>query len=681
MSKPQIRFTQGLVVGVADAALVGVVGVSVTCDNVGGQLADPEWILLDARHSLDSAKNSALTSGPDAVFGGSPSSNTGVSFTPDKSGDYMVQVRSQSNHLNASVPKVFRILDDNQLSPPAFQSAKEETNFGGTIARGNAPMLEGMFDVAHDAKSSAATAAAAAASASTAAATAQTTANLAETHAQTGITNAATATAAAASASTAASAAQTTANLAETAAAAAQTTANAAVPKATTIAGDSSIAVNGDATPKAINSGPIALTFTGSASGATGPMAASQLPPATLNNPPTAIVIGSIASIPKLTKIVETTKQGRFVIDTTIDYRVSGTTGANWLGYSRDLVTDDVASVVLETSQERWFGDIAIAGTVAANMTKSHRRKHLTGTLPAGRYKFEFQVGELQKDTGGVGKIGTAQSDVIFYADARYVDVIPTLVMWVGDSNSVFGANTAPVSGGPRAKFFHYCLANRKAVAITGTSAQDGPTLVDGVEFTRQHNGVSSTDLSYWVTNFPIHFPLSGPPQRTYPGQPGAVTTAPPYAKVIMFQIGTNDARIGGTGIAGSDTKIANLLDSALTPSPATVDGTTPRVVVINVPPQLGTFADDASTATLNASWLAAVNTRIGAGKKISLLDWQSIVRATPSFATTLYSDTPNALHFNDAGMDLLGLSLFNHINGLASGTVLQSVPSPITIP
>lgn len=663
MSKPQIRFTQGLVVGVADAALVGVVGVSVTCDNVGGQLADPEWVLLDARHSLDSAKNSTLTSGPDAVFGGSPSSNTGVSFTPDKSGDYMVQVRSKSNHLNASVPKVFRILDDNQLSPPAFQSAKEETNFGGPIARGNAPMLEGMFDVAHDAKSSAATAATAAASASTAAASAssaasaaQTTANLAETHAQTGITNAA----------------------------AAQTTANAAVPKATTIAGDASIAVNGhaDGSPQQIGTGPIALTFvgsTGSTLGIPGSIVATQMPPATLNNPPTAQTIGAIASIPKLTKIYETTQQGRFVIDTEIDYRVSGTTGANWLGYSRDLVTDDVASVTLEVSQERWFGDIAIAGTVAANMTKSHKRKHVTGTFPPGRYRFEFQVGELQKDTGGVGKVGTAQSTVMFYADSRYSDITPTLVMWVGDSNSVFGANTAPVSGGPRAKFFHYCLANRKSVMITGTSAQDGPTLVDGVEFTKQHNGVSSTDLSFWITNFPTHCPLSGQPQRTYPQQPNPVPTPPPYAKIVVFQIGTNDARVGGTGVAGSDTKIVTLLDSAL--NFVTVDGTTPRVVVINVPPQLGNQADDAATATINANWLAAVNTRIGAGKKISLLDWQSIVRATPSFATALYSDLPNALHFNDAGMDLLRLSLFNHINGLAGGTVLQSVPTGVTIP
>jgi hypothetical protein len=135
----KIRFVQGATDGGVGNALIGDAGSPVTASN--GGVGDP--ITLYTWTWVDTPPGSSLTIGPIASGGGLSS----ISFTPDVTGDYHLELRVQGSGATTSIDRrVFRVLRASGRAIPSFDAQAPAMNFGGTNLRGWAPDMEAWLE-------------------------------------------------------------------------------------------------------------------------------------------------------------------------------------------------------------------------------------------------------------------------------------------------------------------------------------------------------------------------------------------------------------------------------------------------------------------------------------------------------------------------------------------------------
>jgi GDSL-like Lipase/Acylhydrolase family len=201
---------------------------------------------------------------------------------------------------------------------------------------------------------------------------------------------------------------------------------------------------------------------------------------------------------------------------------------------------------------------------------------------------------------------------------------MPCVIMPVGDS--ITAGFLSPGSGSYRVPLFQLARANMQSITFVG-SAADGPAMVDGVPFPRNHEGHSGFNIDATQGR-----------QGVSPLFPGAITTFKPH--IVLLMIGTNDVDTGETTIPA---RLGNLMDSILGADPKLL------LVVAQIVPQQVAIPDrlNGLVQAFNAEMPALVKTRADAGKHVVLVDMYQAFTSNPNFSTAYMADR---IHPNGTG-------------------------------
>lgn len=162
----------------------------------------------------------------------------------------------------------------------------------------------------------------------------------------------------------------------------------------------------------------------------------------------------------------------------------------------------------------------------------------------------------------------------------------PCKVLPLGDSITV-GLN---FDGGYRVNLFHLAVEDGHEITFTGTQAPNGPSMVDGMPFPRNHEGISGQTISQIAARVP------SPAFNDMP-------------HIVLLHAGTNDMV---QGAQGADMRLGQLMDKLTTEAPDAL------IVVSNIIPlPLASSAVD----TFNATVKPMVDERASAGKHILFVD------------------------------------------------------------
>jgi hypothetical protein len=203
---------------------------------------------------------------------------------------------------------------------------------------------------------------------------------------------------------------------------------------------------------------------------------------------------------------------------------------------------------------------------------------------------------------------------------------MPCVILPVGDSITQ-GAGSSD-GGSYREPLFHLAHMNMQTITFVGSGA-DGPTMVDGVPFPRNHEGHSGYNIDATQGRMGVS-----------PFFPAAITTYKP--NIVLLMIGTNDVDTGETNIPD---RLGKLMDSMLMPDPKLL-----LVVAQIVPQQLPEAGPDPKNTAVkayNAAIPGVVKMRTDAGEHVVVVDMFGAFTANPNFSTVLLNDR---LHPNDAG-------------------------------
>src|SRR6187402_344757 len=123
----------------------------------------------------------------------------------------------------------------------------------------------------------------------------------------------------------------------------------------------------------------------------------------------------------------------------------------------------------------------------------------------------------------------------------------PCKVLPLGDSIT-FGLNTAdPEGGGYRVELFRLAHSEGHDITFTGTQSPNGPSMVDGVPFPKNHAGISGQTIDQIAGRIP------NPDLGDMP-------------HIILVHAGTND--IYQNGWETADARLGNLLDKLIAQAP-----------------------------------------------------------------------------------------------------------------
>lgn len=185
---------------------------------------------------------------------------------------------------------------------------------------------------------------------------------------------------------------------------------------------------------------------------------------------------------------------------------------------------------------------------------------------------------------GGMSGGGTGGSPNQGFApcpDTGLCKVLP-----LGDSIT-FGIG---FDGGYRVELFRLALADSHDITFTGTQSPNGPSMVDGVAFPRNHEGVSGETIQQIANRVP------SPALNDMP-------------HIILLHAGTNDM---AQNADGADARLGDLLDELIADAPDAL------VVVSNIIPL--SFGGG-SVDTFNAAVPGLVEERANAGAHIIFAD------------------------------------------------------------
>ena len=187
-------------------------------------------------------------------------------------------------------------------------------------------------------------------------------------------------------------------------------------------------------------------------------------------------------------------------------------------------------------------------------------------------------------------------------------------------------------NGGYRVELFHQTLLARQRVTFVGSLA-NGPAIVDGTAFPRNHEGHSG----FTIDNAP-----TAARSGISPLTDNAIATFHPH--IVLLLIGTNDVDLS-VDLANAPTRLEAMVDRVIADAPNAL------LVVGQLAPTT-TDAENVRFQTYNAAIPAIVQTRVAAGKHVLLADMYGAFTANASYKTALMNDN---LHPNPAGYTLMG--------------------------
>ncbi|WP_437490284.1 SGNH/GDSL hydrolase family protein [Sorangium sp. So ce1014] len=182
----------------------------------------------------------------------------------------------------------------------------------------------------------------------------------------------------------------------------------------------------------------------------------------------------------------------------------------------------------------------------------------------------------------------------------------PCKVLPLGDSIT-FGLG---FDGGYRVELFRLARKDDHEITFTGTQQMNGPAMVDGAPFPRNHEGISGQTIAQIAGRVPSP----------------ALNEVP---HIVLLHAGTNDMYQSPNG---ADTRLGALLDELIAEAPDAL------IVVSNIIP----FPSGASAVnTFNATVPGLVEARASAGAHIVYVD---------QFADFPTSELGDGVHPNQAG-------------------------------
>jgi lysophospholipase L1-like esterase len=212
-------------------------------------------------------------------------------------------------------------------------------------------------------------------------------------------------------------------------------------------------------------------------------------------------------------------------------------------------------------------------------------------------------------------------------------------IMPLGDSIT-FGIGSS--GGGYRVELFRQALAAQRNITFVGVVAPggqngpNGPNMVNGQPFPRNHEGFSG-------------FTISGGGAGSLAAQvDNAIAQTNP--NIILLHIGTNDVN-GNINLGQAPQRLGALLDQIINDAPNAL------LVVAQIIPTENQQTN-ARVQAYNAAIPALVQARADAGKHIELLDLFTPFSSNPNF-TSLMNDN---LHPNDSGYVVMGQNWFQAI-------------------
>ncbi|XXX77385.1 SGNH/GDSL hydrolase family protein [Sorangium sp. So ce134] len=233
-----------------------------------------------------------------------------------------------------------------------------------------------------------------------------------------------------------------------------------------------------------------------------------------------------------------------------------------------------------------------------------------SGGAPAGATTGSGATGSGGEGAGGAPAVSSSSSSVSGGSpDPGFQpcpETGPCKILPLGDSIT-FGLG---FDGGYRVELFHLALQDDHEITFTGTQQMNGPAMVDGVTFPRNHEGISGETIQQIANRVPT------PALRDMP-------------HIVLLHAGTNDMVRGADGAA---TRLAALLDELIAEAPDAL------IVVGNIIPL--PFAPDAVN-TFNAAIPGLVEERASAGAHIIFVD---------QFTGFPTSELGDQVHPNQAG-------------------------------
>lgn len=212
-------------------------------------------------------------------------------------------------------------------------------------------------------------------------------------------------------------------------------------------------------------------------------------------------------------------------------------------------------------------------------------------------------------------------------------------IMPLGDSIT-FGIGSS--GGGYRVELFRQALAAQRDITFVGVVAPggqngpNGPNMVNGQPFPRNHEGFSG-------------FTISGGGAGSLAAQvDNAIAQTNP--DIILLHIGTNDVN-GNINVAQAPQRLGALLDQIINDAPDAL------LVVAQIIPTTNQQTNTRMQA-YNSAMPALVQARAAAGKHIELLDLFTPFNSSPNFASLMN----DGLHPNDSGYVVMGQTWFNAI-------------------
>ncbi len=184
-----------------------------------------------------------------------------------------------------------------------------------------------------------------------------------------------------------------------------------------------------------------------------------------------------------------------------------------------------------------------------------------------------------------------------------------------------------PNGGGYRIELFRLAHQAGRSITFVG-SVSNGPTMVDGVAFPRNHEGHGG-------------YTISGNNGIAQFVQPSMQNYMP---HIITLMIGTNDLN-GNIDVANAPMRLGALLDSIYTQNGNVL------VILAQIVPSR-TDSLNQRIQTYNAAMPALVTSQTNRGRHIVLIDQYGAFTRDTNYKTTLLGDN---LHPNDAGYVRMG--------------------------
>ena len=222
----------------------------------------------------------------------------------------------------------------------------------------------------------------------------------------------------------------------------------------------------------------------------------------------------------------------------------------------------------------------------------------------------------------------------------------PCLVMPLGDSITQ-GTDGSSDGGGYRETLFRLAHAAGKSIKLVG-SRSNGPSMVDGVAWPRNHEGYPGYTISRLLSNNLTQ---------------NAIKTYKP--NIVLLMIGTNDLAAPGATPAG---RLVGLVDAILSTDPTVLlflTQVTPAQTAATCG-KGGTCEDlvwfNQGADTYNKAMVGMVAERAAAGKHIRLADMNTPFTSNPMYSTALLH---NGIHPNDAGYKKMGETWYGYLGPL----------------